>query len=191
MVEYEKRTFEQSFEIRDGEQGGHIISGYAVVFDSESRNMGFIETIDPHAFDSVDMSEVLCLYNHEFSNILSRTDEQTLKLNVDKRGLAFTSELPQTTLGNDVYINISNGNVRGCSFGFDVDSDEWDENDQGISTRRILKFGHLFEVSLCPVPAYPETSVQAQRSFEQYRRSRQVKERLNLWLDLKEKLEKE
>ncbi|GGL55869.1 HK97 family phage prohead protease [Sporolactobacillus putidus] len=191
MQDMEKRTFSQEFDIRASDDtGGHVISGYAIVFNQPSEDIGFIETVDPKALDGVDMSKVFCLYNHDFSNVLARTDTKTLTLKVDDKGLAFTCAIPNTSLGADVFENIQNGNVQGCSFGFTVADDQFDTDDQGNTTRRILKLDELFEISLTCIPAYPETSVQAQRSYERYRRSQQM-ERLKLWLYLTEKLEKD
>lgn len=189
LPELEKRNFSQKLEIRaDSDEVGHIISGYAIVFNQPSEDMGFIETVDPKALDGVDISKVFCLYNHDFANVLARTDTKTLKLNVDSRGLHFICNIPNTTLGNDVFENIRNGNVQGCSFGFTVANDHWDEDDKGNPTRRILQIGELNEISLTCIPAYEETSVEAQRSYEKYKKSRsEQQKRFSLWLELTEK----
>lgn len=187
---FERRVVRHKIEIRESDDaGGHVISGYAIVFDQPSEDMGFIETVDPHALDGVDMNKVFCLYNHDFANVLSRTDTGTLKLSVDKTGLAFTCTLPQTTLGNDVFTNISNGNIQGMSFGFTVAADQWNTDEAGNDTRRILKLDQLMEISVTCIPAYPDTSVSAQRSYEKYKRSKKLG-RLNLELDLIEILSK-
>lgn len=190
MDNLERRNFVHKFEIRSDDSGGHIISGYAIIFNQPSEDMGFIETVDPHALDGLDLRQVFCLYNHDFASVLARTDTGTLKLNVDSKGLAFTCQIPNTTLGADVYENIRNGNVQGMSFGFTVDEDQWDLDNKGNKTRRILKLGSLSEISVTCIPAYPETSVVAQRSYEKFRRSHQAKERLNYWLKLTEQLER-
>ncbi len=188
MPEVEKRTFNQKLEVRDDQSGRHVISGYAIVFNQPSEDIGFIETVDPHALDDLDMSKVFCLYNHDYSNVLARTDTKTLNLSVDKRGLTFSCDLPQTTLGNDVFTNISNGNIQGMSFGFTVAEDQWNEDDQGNATRTILKLGSLSEISVTCIPAYEETSVVAQRNkiLANHKRSLE-KERFLYWLDLVKK----
>ncbi|KGO27504.1 HK97 family phage prohead protease [Oenococcus alcoholitolerans] len=134
------------------------ISGYIVVFNTPSVDIGFTERVDPHAFDGVDMSQVQLLYNHDSGNILARVDSNTLKLSVDDRGLFFSAQMPETTLGNDTLENIRNGNLKGCSFGFTVAEDDWSYNGTGDS-RTILKIDQLFEGSITPIPAYPDTSV--------------------------------
>ena len=43
MIEY------RSFRIEAREQGSRTVSGYGSVFNSQSEDLGFIETIDPNA----------------------------------------------------------------------------------------------------------------------------------------------
>lgn len=163
---YETRSFSTKFEVRDLDGGGHEISGYAIVFNQPSEDMGFIEYITPGALDKVSLKQLLLLYGHDFNNILARADSGTLTTRVDDKGLFFDAKIPDTTLGNDVYTNIANGNIKGASFRFDIadNGDEWstDENDQLIHT--VTEISNLPEISLTPYPAYTETSVQIQRS---------------------------
>lgn len=66
------------------------LSGYAVVFNSPSKDLGgFKEVVDPHAFDDVDLSDVYMVSNHDFSQVLASTKAGTLTLNVDDKGLQF------------------------------------------------------------------------------------------------------
>ncbi|MFZ2381576.1 MAG: HK97 family phage prohead protease, partial [Leuconostoc falkenbergense] len=61
----------QTVEIRaKTDEQRHLLSGYAILFNSPSENMGFIETVDPNALDDVDLSNVFALYNHDFNNVL-------------------------------------------------------------------------------------------------------------------------
>ena len=51
------------------------VSGYAIVFNSDSNDLGgFIERIDPNSLDGVvEKSDVLCLLNHnEDRNLYTR-----------------------------------------------------------------------------------------------------------------------
>lgn len=44
------------------------LSGYAVVFNSPSKDLGgFKEVVDPHAFDDVDLSDVYMVSNHDLA----------------------------------------------------------------------------------------------------------------------------
>lgn len=180
---YETRSFSTKFEVRDLDGGGHEISGYAIVFNQPSEDMGFIEYITPGALDQVSLKQLLLLYGHDFNNILARADSGTLTTKVDDKGLFFDAKIPNTTLGNDVYTNIANGNIKGASFRFDIaeGGDEWsDEGDQLIHT--VTQVSNMPEISLTPYPAYTETSVQIERSkqfFLQKRENKMPKELKN------------
>lgn len=149
--------------------GSHVISGTAVVFNQPSEAMPFIEYVSPLAFKNVDFSNVQLLYNHDFSSILARVDAGTLEITVDEKGLNFTATLPDTQLGNDTFTNIKNGNLQGLSFGFTIADDSWGLDDDGNEVHTINQIDQLFELSLTPIPAYQETSVKIERSLKQFR----------------------
>lgn len=173
--DYNTRSFGTKFKVRELDDGGHEISGYAIVFNEPSEDMGFIEYITPGALDKVSLKQLLLLYGHDFNNILARADSGTLTTKVDDKGLFFDAKIPDTTLGNDVYTNIANGNIKGASFRFDIadNGDEWstDENDQLIHT--VTQISNLPEISLTPYPAYTETSVQIERSKQNFLQKRE------------------
>lgn len=153
-------TLTQTVEIRaKTDEKRHLLSGYAIVFDSPSENMGFIETVDSHALDDVDLSSVFALYNHNFDNVLGKTGKN-LSLSVDEKGLFFSLEL----LPSDEHIFelVKDGIINKMSFGFIVDKDNW----QDSTHRTILKIKELQEISLVPVPAYEGTDITAKRSLE-------------------------
>lgn len=110
---------------RDTTNNSRQISGYAVTFNQPSKPLPFIEYISPHAFDNVDFSEVQLLYAHDYDNILARVDSGTLSLKVDDKGLFFVATIPDTSLGNDVYENVDNGNLKGLSFSAQIDPQQW------------------------------------------------------------------
>ncbi|MHA6973929.1 phage major capsid protein [Levilactobacillus brevis] len=149
--------------------GSHVISGTAVVFNQPSEAMPFIEYVSPLAFNNVDFSAVQLLYNHDFSSILARVDAGTLEISVDNKGLNFTATLPDTQLGNDTFTNIQNGNLQGLSFGFTIADDSWGLDKDGNEVHTINQIDQLFEISLTPIPAYQETSVKIERSLQQFR----------------------
>jgi HK97 family phage prohead protease len=170
MNDKETRTFDiKGLEVRDATSDDFIgqISGYAVVFNEPSENLGgFIEYVNPDAFDNVNLSDVVALYDHNFANVLGRTSANTLKLDIDKKGLHFILDIPNTTLGNDVYTNIRAGNLKGMSFGFTVNSDEWGKETDDTPKRTINSIGSLYEVSVVTMPAYQETTVAVTRALK-------------------------
>lgn len=138
------------------------ITGYAVRFNEQSDNLGgFVEVVDPRAFDGIDMSELLLVYAHDYSNPLGRVSAGNLQVRVDGEGVWFNANLPDTTVARDVYTLIKDGVIRGMSFGFTVANDEWTKTSQGKHLRRILQVADLFELTITAVPAYPTTSVTA------------------------------
>ena len=172
------RSFATQLEVRDLDSGGHEISGYAIVFNQPSEDLGFIEYITPGALDKVDLKQLLLLYGHDFNNILARADSGTLTTKVDDKGLFFNAKIPNTTLGTDVFNNIENGNIKGASFRFDVaeDGDEWNTDENGQLIHTVTQISNLPEISLTPYPAYSETSVQIERSKENYLSERENKQ---------------
>lgn len=146
------------------------ISGVAAVFGQPSVKGDFTEYIDQNALNNVDLSGVLLLYSHDFSNILARADSGTLQTSVQPDGLHFSATLPDTTLGNDTFTNIENGNIRGMSFGFTIapNGDSWSVDQSGNTIHTITQIDQVFELSLTPIPAYTETSVQVQRDLQEF-----------------------
>ena len=141
------------------------IRGYAAVFNSDSENLGgFIERIDPQAFDGVLEDDVRALINHDDNMILARTSSGTLNLSVDERGLSYEFEVPNTTYGNDLLVSVQRGDISQSSFGFSVAEDEWERGD--VRRRTIKKVARLYDVSPVTYPAYPDTSV-AMRSLSE------------------------
>ncbi|WP_203624470.1 phage major capsid protein [Lacticaseibacillus sp. 866-1] len=152
---------------RDDTTGQMKLSGYGAIWNQPSLKGDFIEYISPSALDGVDLSGVLLLYAHDFNNILARVDANTLTLKVDQKGLYFEAQLPDTTLAHDVYNNIIAGNVKGVSIGFNIASggDSWDYR-AGETIHTITQIERLNELSLTPIPAYAQTSVEVQRDYQ-------------------------
>ena len=166
----EKRFITQPLEIEkraDGEES-RFITGYGVVFDSWSRDLGwFKETVDKKAFDDVDMGEVVATFNHNFDNVLARSDSDTLELTIDSVGVKYRFEAPNTTYGNDLLENVRNGNVKGSSFMFTTLEQRWTykDDESEIDEREIVKVDRLIELGPVTMPAYPDTTA-AQRSHD-------------------------
>lgn len=152
------------------DDGTTTISGYAVTFNQPSQPIPFIEYIDDHALDDVDFSKTLLLYGHDFNKILARADSHTLNIKVDHHGLFFTATLADTTLANDVREDIIAGNLKGCSFGFNIapNSDSWDTDKDGNTIHYVNKISNVAELTITPIPAYTSTSVQVERDLKEY-----------------------
>ncbi|MBU7451552.1 phage major capsid protein [Leuconostoc citreum] len=144
------------------------IQGYAIMFNVPSVDLGgFTEVIQPTALANVDLSDVALVYAHQNNSILARVSAGNLTLTVDDTGLFFSAILPDTTLANDVYTDISVGNVKGMSFSFSVDQDEWSQNQDGTLLHTVIAIDQIPEITITAYPAYVQTSVELQRSYKE------------------------
>jgi HK97 family phage prohead protease len=150
---------------RDADGGGKALrlSGYAAVFDADSEAMyGWIEQIDARAFDEVldARPDVRFLADHG-GLALARTENGTLRLSTDERGLRFEADLnPEVQAARDLHALVSRGDVTQMSFGFTIAAEDLDSDEK---RSRITRVGELFEISAVTFPAYPDTSATAER----------------------------
>ena len=154
------------------------VEGYAIVFNSESRDLGgFTEIVAPNALDGAleSNTDVLALYGHDYQNVLGRQSAGTLKLSKDERGIKFNLDLPNTQLGRDVYTLVERGDLKGNSFGFTVNRDNWDKDKSGKVVRTIEEVKDLFEISIVSLPAYEATEL-TMRSFDTFNAESHVNE---------------
>lgn len=162
------RTLTTDLMTRSSDDNGMTVEGYAMLYDQPSVPMPFVEYIDRGALDNVDLSKVLLLYGHDLNSVLARSDADNLQLRADDKGLWFRATLPDTTLGRDTYTNVANGNLKGCSVGFKIGDDKWLQSNDGKVIHHIRSFDQLVEISITPIPAYTETSVDVQRSLKEF-----------------------
>jgi uncharacterized protein len=168
MKNKELRSYEGSITIETREDEPAKIVGHAAVFNTISENLGwFREIIRPGAFDGVLENDVRALFNHDSNKVLGRTKSGTLTLEVDEKGLRYVINPPDTTIAKDLMKSIERGDINQSSFGFIVEKDEWEEQENGEDLRIIHKVKRLFDVSPVTFPAYPDTDV-AKRSHDQF-----------------------
>jgi len=167
----ERRNFNTS-EIRVDNEDTREVVGYASVFNSLSENLGgFREVISRNAFDDVleNGTDTRALFNHDPNLILGRTTAGTLNLSVDENGLQYRFTAPNTTYANDLLESLKRGDVSQSSFGFIVEDDSWDQDENGSTIRTIKKVSKLLDVSPVSFPAYPESSAKTQKRFLDFR----------------------
>ena len=158
--EKEIRLLAENLEVRESEENKEsmIVEGYAVVFDSPATH-GFTEVIDKNAFNGCDMKDVCLKYNHNDNHlILARTRNDSLRLQIDDKGLFIRAELIDTTSNRDIYKMIQAGLLDKMSFAFTVEEEKWDI---ATDTRTILRIDKLFDVSVVDTPFYDTTSIYA------------------------------
>ena len=149
------------------------VEGYAVVFDSQSEDLGFFETIEHGAItqELVNNSDVFALLNHDDDKVLARSNKGvgSLKLTVDDRGLKYEFDAAETQLGNDLLEYLKRREINTSSFAFaldynDPEAETW-ERKNGANYRTIHKISYLHDVSPVWNAAYSATSV-SKRSLE-------------------------
>lgn len=148
---------------RDDTDGDLYLEGYFAVFN-EDYNVwnGATESIAPGAFDDSVSGDVRALYNHNDDLILGRTSAGTLELKQDSRGLWGRIKMNRNDSdAMNAYARIQRGDITGCSFGFDIESENTDYRDDGTVHWTITKVNPLYEVSPCVFPAYEQTNVSA------------------------------
>jgi hypothetical protein len=156
---------------REAGSGPMTIAGYASTFNSKSRDLGgFIEVIAPGAFDNVLEDDVRAMFNHKPDNILGRVSSGTLRLSVDGTGLLYEVDLPNNTLGKDLFESVKRGDIKESSFRFGVapGGEEWRDTDSGL-LRTITKLSRLVDVSPVTFPAYSDSTI-AVRSMEKWKK---------------------
>ena len=136
------------------EQEKRIIRGYPVLFDEVTDRVGYYkEKIARTALDGADMSETVLIVGHDFNNLLARVGVN-MRLEVDDIGLFFEAELGDMEYDKLIYDRVKRGILDGMSFGFTVDAIE---TDYETKTDTITRIGKLYEITLTPIPAYPQT----------------------------------
>lgn len=168
------RTFDiKNLTIRDGTDGqSQKISGYASVFNCPTTiSNAWEEIIAPGAFENSlsKGADVRALFNHNWENVLGRVSAGTLTLNEDEHGLAFTDELPNTSLARDLSVLIKRGDVNECSFGFIITGEEWDYD--GDMPKRTITDVDLYEISIATLPQYKGTEATLVRSKDKILKS--------------------
>lgn len=149
----QRAIFRRGLELRE-EQEKRVIRGYPVLFDEVTDRAGYYkEKISRNALDGADMSETVLIVGHDFNNLLARVGVN-MRMEIDDTGLFFEAELGDTEYDKLIYDRVQRGILDGMSFGFTIDAMETDFE---TKTDTITKIGKLYEITLTPIPAYPQT----------------------------------
>lgn len=141
-----------------------VIKGMAIVYDQPTTINDpagkYIEVIKRGALDGADLSDARLLYNHNLNRVPLARTPKTMRFNLNPAGLEMEAELPGTEDARSVYTAVQRGDLSGMSFSFKV-PEGGDSYDRATNTRTIHKIEKVYEVSIVPFPAYPQTSVEA------------------------------
>ena len=163
----EQRSY--SFEVRAEEgEGGAIITGRPIVYDSRTDLGYFDEIIDRGALDGADLTDVRFLVNHDISKIpLARSrrnnGNSTMQLSVDAEGMFIRVKLDveNNAEAKALYSAVQRGDISGMSFMFSIDGESWENLESDHPTRHVTKIGSVVEVSAVTFPAYDATTINA------------------------------
>ena len=168
---FEIRTLSGSLSLR--EQGGEsrIIEGRAIVFNSESEILDdfgerFREIILPEAvtMNFLKTQDIKLNLLHDRNNTLARWNKgsETLRLEVDSKGLTFSFEAPKCDIGDRCLEMVRRGDYSGCSFEFyPLDYVVEKRNGGKDIVIKHRKFSALVALTIGLDPAYKQTSVTA------------------------------
>jgi len=144
--------------VKEDANGRTVIRGMAAVFNSRSQDLGgFVEVLEPGAFDEVMRQDpdVFAKYNHE--RVIGRTKSGTMRLSVTDRGLMYEIDPPQSAA--DVVELIERKDVTGSSFAFRTApaDEQWSKDKDGTMVRTIKKISYLGDAGPVDTPAYLDT----------------------------------
>lgn len=174
------REIRNNEQINSSSENRHV-SGYAVVFNSESKDLGgFTEIISRSAIsqETLDNSDILFLLDHNKNRgILARSKNGngSLKMEIDDRGVKFSFEAPETSLGEEILIGLRRGDISQCSFAFTVAEDRWEKRSDGSILRTIENINELYDMSLVFNPAYDATIAVNKRGLEELMKEEEIR----------------
>lgn len=148
--------------VEDTETELSMIEGVGAVLETWTDMGGYREMVRSTAFNGCDMSDVVSCFNHDPSQILSRTTglPDDLTVSVVNNQVVYRFAI-KNDCAEDVAENISLKFIKGSSFMFRTKSDSWSVGEDGVGQRVIEEVETLFELGPVTFPAYNTTSVAA------------------------------
>lgn len=184
MAKINKRSigFDVKLQVREAAEGGEsrIIEGYALKFGVRSRLLcdwweNYYEVLEPGCItrETLDACDIMLTMFHDRQLILGRSKMGvgTLNYEIDKVGVKFWCDLPNTADGDKALELIQRGDISGCSFIYSTDerdienavsyelSGEKTENGDDILLRHVKRIDNIYDFTITPKPAYEQTTV--------------------------------
>ena len=120
-----------------------------IPYGVESRDLGgFREIIEPGALANADLSDLIATREHDRAHLLGR-HPTTLTTEDRTDGFAWSVELPQSPVGEDVRVAIERGDLRATSWRMVVGRDRWEGD-----VRHVEQIAELRDVTVTAAPAY-------------------------------------
>lgn len=177
----ELRKFSSEIEIKRAEalEDQGIVEGYFIKYNSpaEYGRDGYYEMIDSNALTETlaRNKDIKCFYNHNYDLILGRQSNNTLTLTNDNIGLFGTCKLNlNDSQARDVFERVKRGDITGCSFGAYVEDEDFNPDNNTFTLKKV----DLIEVSVCPLPFYDSTTMEARDKLISEKREIQKKRKI-------------
>ena len=157
--------------ISAGEGEDLVLEGYPIVFDApttitEPGGTTYTEVIERGALDGADLHDSTLIFNHDENRVPLARTPKTMSLEVGDKGLHMRASLAgDSQQAKEVYTSVKRGDLSGMSFAFTV-PEGGSSYDPDTNTRRITQISKVYEVSVVPFPAYPQTSVEARSAMK-------------------------
>ena len=160
MADREYRILQFQPEVRVGTNGQKMIAGYAVKWRSLSQPICglWVEQFDPRAFATSlteRVNDIFATWQHNMDVTLGRSPN-TLNVREDDTGLYYEIDPPSWAAPQ--LESIERGDVRGSSFTFVAQVEEWDYESNPNYVVRTVKQADLYEVAPVTLPAYPTST---------------------------------
>ena len=172
--EYRYWMQKEPVEVRTLEDGQDVVEGYATTWDEyplwDDGEYAMYERFDPHAYDDVDLSDVIMQYDHK-GRVFARGSNGTLVVSPDDHGLHIRAYLGGTENGRRLMEEIKGGYTTKMSQGFRVEEEKREIIENSVSHRveihrTILKVKKLYDVSAVSLPANDATEITSRNLCE-------------------------
>ena len=160
----------RAFSTRDASLNQRHFQGHAAVFNQSTAigdptTWGFYERVAPGCFTKSiqDRADVIFDQDHDFSKILSRVSNSTLRLDQDSVGLATDADWADVSYATDLATLIEGRFIAGMSFMFQTVADDWSTEtvemngmQYSVESRTLIE-AKLIDVCVTSNPAYAGT----------------------------------
>ena len=169
--------------VREAQEGAEsrVIEGYAVKFGVRSVLLcdwwdDYYEVLEQGCItkEMLDRQNILLTMFHDGQLVLAHSvnGEGTLDYEVDDIGVKFRAEMPNTVDGDKALELVKRGDIKGCSFIYAIEDEanatfeKVVEDGKEIVIRHVRHIDRVYDFTLTPHPAYPQTEV-SRRDAEQ------------------------
>ena len=159
MKDRERRIISSGVKLEERAGSRPRLTGYGLVFERESEPLGGFTEVISRDVVIEPFEDVVATFNHNPNALLGRQSSGTLELKRDERGIFYSIDVPETSIGKDVRELVSRGDIAGSSFTFDALEDSW-QRENGINVRTLRRIA-VYELGPVTFPAYPDTTAAA------------------------------